>query len=321
MTIIICCADCGKEGGVSLKACKSCMLVKYCNPTCQRNHWPKHKKQCKERAAELHDEALFKDPPAKEDCPICFLPIPDKLISCVSLPPATRSSVPIYDFAIANEELDGVSADGYYPCCGKNICRGCVHSFAQSGNEGKCPFCNSDRGNKTVEDGVEDNMKRAAANDPASIFLLATHYHLGRAGFQQDNAKATELYTRAAELGCSKAHSHLADVYHQGGDLKKTRFHFEAAAMAGNEFARCIVGVMQSQSGNMERAVKHWAIAASAGQYDAMHHLRILFGKGFVSRESIDSTLISYNNSCAEMRSDGRDAAIRAIINRSMPRT
>ena len=66
-------------------------------------------------------------------------------------------------------------------------------------------------------------MKRAAANDPASIFLLANHYHLGRAGFQQDYAKAMELYTRAAELGCSKAHSHLADVYYDGGDLKKTR--------------------------------------------------------------------------------------------------
>jgi hypothetical protein len=264
----------------------------------------KHKKQCKERAAELCDEALFKHPPAKEDCPICFLPMSDKLISCVSLPP-TRSSVPIYDFAKANG-----STDGYYPCCGKNICRGCLHSFAQSGNEGKCPFCNYDRGSKTVEDGVEDNMKRAAANDPASIFLLATHYHLGRAGFQQDHAKATELYTRAAELGCSKAHSHLADVYHQGGDLKKTRFHFEAAAMAGNEFARCIVGVMESQSGNMERAVKHWTISAFAGQYNAMHHLRISFGKGFVSRESIDAILIAYNNSCAEMRSEARDASI-----------
>ena len=81
-------------------------------------------KQCKERAAELRDEALFKHPPANEDCPICFLPMPEKLIYCVSLPPATRSYVPIYDFAIANEELEGVSADGYYPCCGKNFVEG-----------------------------------------------------------------------------------------------------------------------------------------------------------------------------------------------------
>jgi hypothetical protein len=31
--------------------------------------------------------------------------MPEKLICCVSLPPATISSVPIYDFAIAHEEL------------------------------------------------------------------------------------------------------------------------------------------------------------------------------------------------------------------------
>ena len=27
-----------KEGGVTLKACKSCWLVKYCNAKCQKNH-------------------------------------------------------------------------------------------------------------------------------------------------------------------------------------------------------------------------------------------------------------------------------------------
>jgi hypothetical protein len=71
MTTIVCCAECGMKGGVSLKACKSCMLVKYCNPTCQRNHWPTHKKICKQRAAEIRDEALFNNdpPPPKEDCP------------------------------------------------------------------------------------------------------------------------------------------------------------------------------------------------------------------------------------------------------------
>ena len=42
--------------------------------------------------------ALFKDPPPKEDCPIFFLPMPARLLSCVSLPNATRSSVSIYDF-------------------------------------------------------------------------------------------------------------------------------------------------------------------------------------------------------------------------------
>jgi hypothetical protein len=41
-----------------------------------------------------------------------------------------------------------------------------------------------------------------------------------------------------------------------------------------------------------------------------MNQLRTFFEEGFVSRESIDSTLISYNNSCAEMRSEARNAYI-----------
>jgi hypothetical protein len=45
-----------------------------------------------------------------------------------------------------------------------------------------------------------------------------------------------------------------------------------------------------------------------------MHHLRILFEKGAVSRESIDSTLVAYNDSCAEVRSEARDAYMRRFI-------
>ena len=166
MTTTICCAECGEEGGDSLKmcmscklvkycnakcqkkhwpkhkkTCKSCMLVKYCNAECQKKHWPKHKKDCKIRAAELRDEALFSVPPPKEDCPICFLPMPSKIIYCTSLPPATTSSIPIYDYMKANVELADVDTDEYFPCCGKSICGGCVYSFRVSGNM-KCPFCN-----------------------------------------------------------------------------------------------------------------------------------------------------------------------------------
>ena len=68
--------------------------------------------------AEIRDEALFKDPPAKEDCPICFLPMPAKLISCISLLPATITSVPIYDFLIA------IEGESICTC----FCRGCANS-------------------------------------------------------------------------------------------------------------------------------------------------------------------------------------------------
>jgi tetratricopeptide (TPR) repeat protein len=268
--------------------------------------------QTRRRAAELRDEALFKDPPDKEDCPICFLPMPRRLICCMSLPPATILSVPIHDFAEANnEDLENEPMDIYYPCCGKSVCGGCVHSFHGFDND-KCPFCNSDRAGKTVEDEVEEMRKRVEANDPASIYLLANDYHRGLNGIQQNRAKAIELFTKSAEIGYMKAHNNLASIYHEGGNLKKAKFHFEAAAMAGNEVARFNVGVMEAQSGNLDRAIKHLRIAASAGCYQSMYALIFdFFEEGSISRESIDSTLTSYNNSCAEMRSEARDAYIQ----------
>ena len=84
--------------------------------------------------------------------------------------------------------------------------------------------------------------------------------------------------------------------------------------MAGHEVARYNLGCIEHNSGNMERAVKHWTIAASAGDFGAMHQLIIEFKKGHVKRESIYSTLAAYNISCAEMRSKARDAAIEAAI-------
>jgi TPR repeat protein len=105
---------------------------------------------------------------------------------------------------------------------------------------------------------------------------------------------------------------HLGIIYEEGGNSKKAKICYEAAASAGHEMARGNLGVMEYDSGNMERAVKHWTIGASAGDYFAMQNLLVALKKGHVSRQSIDSTLDAYNNSCAEMRSEARDAFIQA---------
>ena len=314
-----CCAECGKEeggdAGVNLKTCASCKLVKYCNAKCQRNHWATHKKTCKQRAAELRDEALFKDPPPKEDCQICFLPMTMKIICCASLPLATISSVPIDDFAKTKVNLANEDMEQYFTCCGKSICRGCFYSIIVSNFEvaAKCPFCNADQANKTVEERVEELSKRVEALDAGAICQLGSWYYHGREGVQQDWTKAMELYTRAAALGNRRACYNLADAYYRRGDLNKARFHTEAAAMAGDEVSRHNLGCLDENSGNIERAIKHWTIAASAGYHSSMHNLLIALEKGHVRKESIDSTLKAYNNSCAEMRSEARDNYIQTM--------
>jgi TPR repeat protein len=213
---------------------------------------------------------------------------------------------------MAHEELAKKGMERYYPCCGKCICRGCDYSFDQSGNDEKCPFCNADRF-ITDEKVADQIMKRVEANDPASMYMLANSYEHGLHGFQQDQTEAIELYAKATDLGCSDASYALGGIYRQGGDMKKAKLHYENAAIAGHEGSRCCLGIMEFESGNWERAAKHWTIAASAGHYASMYTLITFVKKGHISRESIDSTLAAYNNSCAEMRSEARDAYIRSI--------
>ena len=171
------CANCGKgeESSGDLKACTACKLVKYCNRECQIAHRPLHKKACKKRAAELHDEALFKEPPPREDCPICFLPLP----------------------------LD-VNQTTFKSCCGKIICYGCIHAMReearQSGGEvGLCAFC---RKSSPIAGMYLDEIKRLKklieADNADGYNYLAGMYWDGE-GMQQDWSKANELYLRAGE--------------------------------------------------------------------------------------------------------------------------
>jgi TPR repeat protein len=167
---------------------------------------------------------------------------------------------------------------------------------------------------KTDEEEVEELMKRVEVNDAGAMYVLGSCYYHGQLGLQQDLERAIALWKQAAKLGSSKAHNELGVHFQEGGDLKKKKFHYEAAAMAGHEGARYNLGCNETQSGNMERALKHWTIAASAGHYIAMHNMLVAFNKDSVSRDEIDPILTAYNNSCAEMRSEARDAYINMCI-------
>ena len=179
------CTACGK-GGDDLKRCTACKLVNYCSVSCQKVHRPKHKKECRKRAAEIFDEALFKQPPPKEDCPICFLPLPSV------------------------EEM------GYQPCCGKTFCNGCIVEMAtETCAVTWCPFCREPSA-ASDEERIGKYNKRMEAGDAIAFHMLGTHYSIGDWGLPQDSNRALKLMQRAIELGSTDAHLNIAEFYTDG---------------------------------------------------------------------------------------------------------
>ena len=177
------CAACGKkvgEDGMMINTCNKCDLVVYCNAACKKKHRSKHKKKCDRRVAELHEEALFKEPPPPEDCPICFLPLP---------------------LCAANQIT-------HFPCCGNDVCDGCVHAMFERQKEPICPFCRSTRGDDAAI--VEKLMK---VDSGKAIYMLGYVYSKGTNGLEQDWKKANELWLKAGELGHPKAYYKLAYSY------------------------------------------------------------------------------------------------------------
>ena len=281
------CANCGcgkgEEAVGDLKACTACKMVKYCNRDCQIAHRPQHKKACKKRAAELHDKKLFKQPPTHEDCPICMLLLP-------SLYTGSR----------------------YRSCCGKRICNGCLHAVEKRDRTGMCPFCRTP-GPRIDEEAVEQNKKRMEIGDAKAIRNLGISYSRGEFGLPQDHAKALELWHRAAELGEATAYNNIGNAYLNGTgverDEKKAVHYWELAAMGGNVKARHNLGIFEWRAGNMERALKHFMIAAGFGYTRSLEKIRLLFMNGDTTKEDYAKTLRAHQAFLDEIKSPQRDEA------------
>ena len=165
----------------------------YCSDKCQEEHRPQREQECKERAAELREEILFKQPKSSHlgDCPICYLPL-----SC-----DTHTSI-------------------MKTCCSKVICDGCVCANTLRQREEKqkptCPFCRYPipKSQKEIEVNV---MKRIEVNDPVAMCHV-TEYRYKEGNYEN----AVEYLTKAAaELGNVGAHYGDWQLYMRGKVLRR----------------------------------------------------------------------------------------------------
>ena len=106
---------------------------------------------------EISDEDLFKQPPPREDCPICFL-----------LLPTIRSG------------------RRYQSCCGKTICSGCVYApvYDNQGNkvdvvkQNECAFCRV-VAPRSIKEAMKMLEERVEVGDAEAIHNLGNHYSEG----------------------------------------------------------------------------------------------------------------------------------------------
>ena len=274
-----CCASCG-NADASLKACTACKLVKYCGVECQVAHRPAHKKACKKRARELFDVQLFALPPKTEECPICMIPLP-----------------------YSDDE------SSYMSCCGKTICNGCRYCLTRD----CCPFCNTAHPTSPEETMMRFAERIEKYNDPEAMVLLAMYLSEGQYGLPVDKSKAFELLQRASELGSATGHDHLGTTYRMGDgieiDKKKSVHHYQIATMMGHVVSRHNLGFVEYENGNLQRAMRHFMIAAKCGYKDSLHNIKEGFKDGHVTKQDFEKTLRGYQAACDETKSEQRDRA------------
>ena len=282
------CASCGTTGSedIKLKKCTACHLVRYCSVKCQRDHRPKHKKECKKRAAELRDELLFKQPDSSHhgDCPICCLPL---LID--------------RDKTVLNT------------CCSKYTCIGCNYANKKREALGrlqpKCPFCRKVVP-PTDEEIKERLMRRIDVDDPIAICEMGITRR--REG---DYKNAFEYFSKASALGDAEAHFQLSILFRNGlgvhKDGKKGIHHAEQAAIKGHPEARHYLGCMEMDNGRMDRAAKHYVIASKLGYDGSVNALKIAYRAGLVSKEDFATALSGYQSVIEETKSPQRDEAAK----------
>mmetsp|Transcript_11351 Transcript_11351/g.24933 ORF Transcript_11351/g.24933 Transcript_11351/m.24933 type:complete len:606 (-) Transcript_11351:163-1980(-) len=236
--------------------------------------------------APTDDEALFKDPPPRAKCPLCLLPIP-----------------------FGNGQT-------YNSCCGITVCGGCVLAKdLEVGIEGSCASCGAPPA-RSENEAIKRMKKRMELKDGEAFQLMGAFHKSGALmGVKQDHEKAVELWKRGGELGSAESLGNIADAYDNergmARDMKKAKYYYEQSSIMGDFGSRHNLGCIEGDAGNIDRAVRHWTMAAMAGVEPSMKSIKRAFmkGKGYVTKDEFEMTMRAYHDSMNGMKSKQRAKA------------
>ena len=300
----------------NLQMCTSCRSVWYCSRDCQKAHRKTHKKYCDKEKTRIanykttiavhhetiddtdddddDDDDLFRIvPPTQDDCPICLVPL-------------------------SPERVDGPSfRTTFKPCCSKDICRSCIDEYDRVRQEkfhedrlrgmtpsqdAFCPLC------KTLCAYTNAGWVEQLENRIAKKVVRAMEYGLRMwltgslpAG-RKNPQRVFELCEQIIAIDPSNAsgYEYLAILYGCGAgveqDSSKEKHYTILAAKAGHSLVRFKLGNEElKNNGNVERAVKHWWIAATNGHNRALRTIALAYKLGLVSKEKHSSACTSYS--------------------------
>ena len=157
---------------------------------------------------------------------------------------------------------------------------------------------------------------RMEKDDPIAIGKIGSYYRKGENGYPQDYRKALELWYRAGELGYTRAYCSIGYAYENGKgvevDKEKAKHYYELAATGGYVDARYNLGLYEMKTGDIDRALKHYMIAAGGGDNRSLNMIKELYISGQASKEDYTEALRSYQAYLGEIKSPQRDKAAAA---------
>ena len=184
-----------------------------------------------------------------------------------------------------------------------------------------CAFCRSPI-HKNDSELMSRYEKRIEKGDVKAMLNLAKRFMRGSEGFRKDEAKASELFNRAADLGSAEAIGRLGLLamdkeFTSVPNKTKAMEYFEDATKKGHVISRAALASLSAGEGEIELAIKHWQLAAEAGCDYSMKDLWDCFSKGKLSKPDLEKALRAHKAACDEMNSEERkryDAAKEARV-------